>query len=263
MFRPSIRTALRIVAREVHPVDVGELRPLRDEHGGVGSGDGLRDALDLDDAVDAVRSRHGIPHDDVGALGKEPTRQHERRRLARVVGVRLEREAEERDPLAAQRAEELLELADHPALLELVDLDDGVQHLEVVPRACRELLQGETVLREAAAAEADPGAEEALADAAVPADSFGDLDDVGACRLADVRDLVDERDARHQRGVRRELDHLRGGDVRRARSARRFRRAAPRPHRRPSSSKAPTTIRSGSMKSRTAVPSAVNSGFET
>ena len=29
------------------------------------------------------------------------------------------------------------------------------------------------------------------------------------------------------------------------------------------SSKAPTTIRSGCMKSRTAVPSAVNSGFDT
>ena len=35
------------------------------------------------------------------------------------------------------------------------------------------------------------------------------VDDVGARRLADVRDLVDERDARHEGRVRGELDHLR------------------------------------------------------
>ena len=39
------------------------------------------------------------------------------------------------------------------------------------------------------------------------------FDDVGAGRLADVRDLVDERDARHQERVRRELDHLRRVDI--------------------------------------------------
>ena len=38
-------------------------------------------------------------------------------------------------------------------------------------------------------------------------------DDVGAGRLADVRDLVDEADPRHQGRVRGELDHLGRGDV--------------------------------------------------
>ena len=49
--------------------------------------------------------------------------EHEARRLPHVVRVRLEGEAEQRDRLAAQRAEMLRQLADHPALLELVDLD--------------------------------------------------------------------------------------------------------------------------------------------
>ncbi len=44
--------------------------------------------------------------------------------------------------------------------------------------------------------------------------AFCDCDDVGACRLADVRDLVDEAHARHEGGVRCELDHLGRGDVR-------------------------------------------------
>ena len=59
-----------------------------------------------------------------------------------------------------------------------------------------------------------PGAEEALADPPVEADSLGDLDDVGPGRLADVRDLVDERDPGHQCGIRGKLDHLGRGDVR-------------------------------------------------
>ena len=106
-----------------------------------------------------------------------------------------------------------VQLADHPPLLQLVHLDHGVQELEVVAGVGRQLLQRERVLRKAGAAEADPRAQEARADPAVEADALRDLHDVGAGRLADVRDLVDERDPRHQRGVRRELDHLGRRDV--------------------------------------------------
>ena len=60
---------------------------------------------------------------------------------------------------------------------------------------------------------ADPGPQEVRPEPLVKPDSLGDLEDVGAGRLADVRDLVDERDARHQEGVRRELDHLGRVDV--------------------------------------------------
>ena len=62
-------------------------------------------------------------------------------------------------------------------------------------------------------AEADPRPQEARADPPVEADALGDAHDIGAGRLADVRDLVDERDPRHQRGVGRQLDHLRRRDV--------------------------------------------------
>ena len=47
----------------------------------------------------------------------------------------------------------------------------------------------------------------------VEPDALRDRDDVGAGRLAHVRDLVDERDTRHQEGVRGQLDHLRRVDV--------------------------------------------------
>ena len=72
--------------------------------------------------------------------------------------------------------------------------------------------------------------------------------DVGADELADVGDLVDERDARHQECVRGELDHLGGVDVgthhRRVDPGVQCRDASP-----SSWSYAPTTIRSGFMKS--------------
>ena len=97
---------------------------------------------------------------------------------------------------------------DHAPLLELVHLDHGREELEVVAGVRRELLQRERVLREARAAVADAAAQEVRAEPLVEPDALGDLDDVGARRLADVRDLVDERDAGHQEGVRGELDHL-------------------------------------------------------
>ena len=149
----------------------------------------------------------------MGAFRDEPAGEHEARRLADVVGVRLERDPEQGDRLAAEAAELLLELPDHAPLLQLVHLDHGVQELEVVAGVGRQLLQRQRVLRETTPAVADPGAEEARADPAVEPDALGHPDDVGAGRLADVRDLVDEADPRHQRRVRGELDHLGRGDV--------------------------------------------------
>ena len=131
-------------------------------HGGVGAVERVerRLARSRRRARCAAPVRDRVPGADLGALGEQPAGEHEARRLAHVVGARLEREPEERDLLPAQRAEAPLELADHAPLLQLVHLDHGVQELEVVARVRRELLQRERVLREAGAAEADPGAQE-------------------------------------------------------------------------------------------------------
>ena len=91
------------------------------------------------------------------SLGEQAAGEDEGRRLARVVGAGLNASPSRAIRRSAERAEELRELADHAPLLELVHLDHGVQDLEVVARVGRELLQREGVLREARAAEADPG----------------------------------------------------------------------------------------------------------
>ena len=107
----------------------------------------------------------------------------------------------------------MLELLHDAPLLELVHLPHRLQEQERVARVAGELLQRGDVLREAAAAEADPGAQEVRPEPVVEPDAARHLDDVGADELADVRDLVDEADARREEGVRRELDELGRRDV--------------------------------------------------
>ena len=115
---------------------------------------------------------------------------------------------------------------------------------------------------ETRAAEANTRAQEVRAEAMVEADALRDVDDVGADELAHVRDLVDEADARRQERVRGELHELRRRDVGAHDDA--VDASCSSTTRSPSaSSNAPTTMRSGLVKSATALPSARNSGFET
>src|SRR4051794_3100267 len=100
-------------------VEALELVPLGDQHDRVGP----RHAAER--VVGEVEARHEpprlVPRDrvlgaHVRAGGLEARAEHARRRLARVVGLRLEREPQQRDVLADERPEVLLELADDPPL---------------------------------------------------------------------------------------------------------------------------------------------------
>ena len=87
----------------------------------------------------------------------------------------LEREAEQRDPLADERAQVLGELRDHPPLLQLVDLDHRVQQLEVIAGVAGELFSAETSFGKQRAPVADPRLQELRADPLVEAHAAGDL----------------------------------------------------------------------------------------
>jgi 3-oxoacyl-[acyl-carrier-protein] synthase-3 len=105
--------------------------------------------------------------------------------------VRLERKTEQRNPTIAQRPEMILELADYATLLELVDLDHARQQLERVARVAGELLKRGDILREAAAAVADAGAQEALADALIKTGSARCALVVGAEIFSRILDFKD------------------------------------------------------------------------
>ena len=135
------------------------------------------------------------------------------------------------------------------------------EKLEVVAGVRGQLLERERVLREAAAAVADPGTEEARADTVVETDPSATLttsapvasqtfaislmNEIRVISAAFAASLIISADATSQRTI--------GASIPSWSSA----TASP-----SSSRNAPTTMRSGVMKSRSAVPSAVNSGFD-
>ena len=143
---------VRHPAGELLPIELAELRPLGDQDrrvGGVerlGGGSAQLDARQqlLGGALgNRVVGDHGRP------LALEARGEHQARSLAHVIGVRLERQAEEGDPLPDQRAEVLGQLRDHPPLLQLVDLDHGVQELEVIAAVAGQHLEGRDILGKA------------------------------------------------------------------------------------------------------------------
>ena len=205
-------TAHRVAG--ARPVEAGELAPLGDQHDGVGAGERIvgvgGDAHAGEVLVVGGRDR-GVVGGDRRAFGAQPRRQHDRGRLAQIVGLGLEGEPEQRDVRVAQRPEALLELGDDAPLLQRVDLDHGVEQLEVVARVAGQLLERLHVLGKARTAVADAGVQEVRADAPVEAHARGHDAHVGADLLADVGDLVDERDLGRQEGVGGVLDHLGAG----------------------------------------------------
>ena len=136
--------------------------------------------------------------------------------VADVVAVGLEGGAQHGDAAAAEVAVEGLagevDGGGAAAQVDLVDLAqerDGVLGAELAGAGH----EGADVLGQAAAAEAEAGGEEPVADAGVVADGLGEVGDVGAGGLADLGHGVDEGDLGREEGVRGDLDQLGGGEV--------------------------------------------------
>src|SRR6185312_9954782 len=88
-----------------------------------GAGDGVVLALRDDDLRERAReglARLGIVTDDAGAAADEEPRERERRRVADVVGLGLERETPERDRFSVRLAERALDERAHEVDLLLV-----------------------------------------------------------------------------------------------------------------------------------------------
>ena len=146
-----------------------------------------------------------------GAHVEQPGHQRDRWRLAHVVGIGLEGEAEHGDRLAAQAAAGGGgDLAGHRSLAVVVDsehrLDDAQLHVIVL----RDLDQRTGVLREARAAEARPRMQEFGADAVVEPDAARDFLHIGADFFREIGDLVDEGDLGGEEGIGRVFDQFGG-----------------------------------------------------
>ena len=128
--RASTMTGLAIIAAQALEIEAAELVPFRHDHERVGAGGGVvrvgregdRPRRDRSSAAAAPAprpDRRRAPWPRPGQLAADV----ERRRLANVVGVRLEREAEHRDVLPAHAAERASDLLDEQLALPRVDVD--------------------------------------------------------------------------------------------------------------------------------------------
>jgi hypothetical protein len=195
MFRPSTR--------------IGALIRSRKRRDGVG----VRAEQHLGHLPGRVRHRDRVVGDDAAPFADQDVAQGDRRRAAQVIGIRLERQPEQPDRAAVQLPEQVAQVVDDRDALAAVYLHHRTQDLRVRAVAGRDVLERLDVLREAAAAVADPGVEEARPDPSVVAHALGDQLHVGADPVADLGDLVDEGDLGGQERVRGVLDHLGGAPV--------------------------------------------------
>src|SRR5207253_10299312 len=134
---------------------------------------------------------------DDGPLLDEAPGNEDRRRVAEVVGVGLERQAPEAHVHVGQTpADRAAYLFDHAFLLGGVDVDDTGEQFEVVPRGARDVQERGDVLRKARTPIARTRVQELESDTRVVAHADRDLARVGVDRLTQVRNRVDERDLR-------------------------------------------------------------------
>ena len=111
----------------------------------------------------------------------------ERRCPSNVVGSLLEGQAQQRDRLALQVPDGLLDLADDGVDRLLVDARGLAKDPEVVAQAVGHLLQRDDILRQAIAAVTHAGAQERRSDAGVGAHDRGDAVDVGVGEFGHAR----------------------------------------------------------------------------
>ena len=171
--------------------------------------DRIRDRVRV--AVETARfgHRNGIVRDDPRAASDECRDDLARRGLAHVVGVRLEREAPQRERAAGQVfAEASDDLLDETQLLRVVRRLDGRHDAQRPAELRRRMLQRLHVLREAGPAVADAGVEKVPADPRIGTDALADMLDVRAELVGEIGELVHERDPRREHRVRRVLREL-------------------------------------------------------
>ena len=208
---------LRQFALQPFKVEGAVLHPFRHHHHGVraaNAGVGIVAIFDIGQFAARLFHADGIVRPHLGAQVEQPGHQRDRRRLAHVVGVGLEGQAEHGDGLAAQAAAGGIgDLARHRALAVVVDrqhrLDDPQRHVVIE----RDLHQRAGILWKTRAAEAGAGMQEFRADAIVEPDAARDFLHIGADLFGQIRDLVDEGDLGGEKRIGRVFDQLRGAPL--------------------------------------------------
>ena len=193
-----------------------ELRPLGRDDQRVAAGGHVIHVRDIGGVREhgfGFLHRLRVEHAELRAFFLQPLAQFERGRHAHVVGVLFEGQSEHADGLVLQDPERVGDLFDEAFHLPGVDLLHFLEQREVIAQRLGNLYEGAEVFREATAAEAQPGVEEAPADARVHAHAQRDFLDVRAAGLADDGDGVNVGNFQGEEGIGGVFDQLGGVDV--------------------------------------------------
>lgn len=140
----------------------------------------------------------------------------DRRRLASIAGVLLERISQDRDLLTDEGAVQIShDSLDEAVALVLVDGEDlcpVLGHLIEVKRLS-EIDKGEDIFLEAGAAEAEPSFQEFWAQTHIKANGLGELINIGTGLLANRTNAVDRANPLRKHGICHEFRKLRGPEV--------------------------------------------------
>ncbi len=205
-----------ITKRLVEPVEIegGEGGPVGEDEEGVSVvGRGIR-AVDVAEIGTGGKSLLsaldgcGIVGSDGAALGEEHLDEVNCRRLADVVGLTFEGEAENADALAAKIPEGRADFVEEAPLLLAIYLFDFGEEIEVDTHLLGDGTEGGDILGKTGSAITDAWTEKLWSDAAVEAHAAGDLLYVGVGGFAEVRHGVDEGDFEGKEGVGGVLDDL-------------------------------------------------------
>ena len=151
---------------------------------------------------------HRIDTAHVGALPVQTLGQRHGRGATHVVGPGLERQPQERDDLALEVPDRLLDLAEDRDQRCVVHAGGLAQQPEVIAQSVGHPRERDDVLGQAVPTVAESGAEERGADARVGAHDLGHPAHVGIGQLTDAREGVGERDLRREERVGRQLGEL-------------------------------------------------------
>ena len=199
------------------PAGHAELAPLGHQRKDIGTVSGIVHVLAVGDAVaDATAALihgNGVEDADGGTIFQEAVDDHQGRGLAHIVGLGLEREADDSDSLARETADGREHLIIDNRLLALVDTLDSLDDFHMIAIVETGMEEGLGILGEAGTAIATASIEELSADTGIGAYALADTIDIGADTLAEVGNVVHERDAGGKHGIGGILGHLGRGDI--------------------------------------------------
>ena len=157
-----------------------------------------------------MRFRHAfrIVGPNARALGLQMRNDDEAGRVAHVVCVRFEGEAQHGDGLAGNTAESRFDLFGHINLALVVHRDHGLDNARRRADFLGGFQQRQRVLGKTGAAETRAGMQKLVADAAIQPHAARHVLNIRADFFADIRHLVDERDLGRQKCVRCIFDKL-------------------------------------------------------